>query len=207
MAISVSSISGTVLNVAVVILAIIFAGAIAIGLVYLWTRWKKYKEYKCIIWEKDGFGQVYEKYDQAGVFVDNKTNYKRMFLKKANVSLSADNIPFIQSGKFKVVYLHQYGLKNFRFIKPRIEDKVSFQVGEEDVNWAVVSYERGKKAFSMDRLLQFMPYIALGFVSLVILILFIYLIKQFDTLKEAMLIGKELTHNLAQAKAGTIIVD
>lgn len=208
MAFTVDSIGNTALNIVMILLSLIFAGAIVVGIAWFFIRRKKFNQYECIIWKKDAFDKVEEIEDKAGVYVDKVTNYKRLFLKKANVSLSADNIPFIRRGKKKVIYLEQFGLKNFRFLKPSVSgDSVEIDVGEEDVNWAIVSYERGKKAFSTDRLLQFMPYILLGFVSLIILIMFIYLFKQLGTIKELFVAAEELTNSIAQARAGTVIVN
>lgn len=207
MAFDIDSIGNTALNIVMILLSLLFAGCIVIGIVWLWIRKKKFNQYDCIIWKKDAFDKVEEIEDKGGVFIDKATNYKRLFLKKSSVSLSADNIPFIRRGRKKVIYLEQFGLKNFRFLKPTVvEGNVAIDVGEEDVNWAIVSYERGKKAFSTDRLLQFMPYILLGFVSLVILIMFIYLFKQLGTIKELFVAAESLTNAIGQARAGTVVI-
>ena len=103
--------------------------------------------------------------------------------------------------------LLQTGLKNFRYIKPKITaDRLRFTVGEEDVNWAVNSYERQKKIFAQSWLAQYMPFMALAFVSIIILILFINLFKVAPDLKEAAIALKEAAQQMAQAKTGTIIV-
>lgn len=206
--VSVAGVTDVVLKGAIILVSLLLAAGIAGFVTWLILQQKKYKQYKCVIWGMDGFGQVFEEYDNAGIYVDPKTNNKRLFLKKNRVGLNADKIPFIQSGKSKIVYLHKFGLKNFRFLKPRLnDDKMEIDVGEEDVNWALNSYERGKKIFSQDRLLQFMPYIAIAFVSIVILIIFIYLFRKLDTLKEVAQALTEMVKHAKQMTAGTVVLE
>jgi len=172
------------LNVGIIIISGVLIGGAVIGIAYFLMKYKRYKQFKCVVWEKDAFGQTKENYDDAGIFVDRKTKNKRFFMKKYNVGLEPDNIPYVQSGKTKTVYLHRTGLKNFTFIKPVITSSgVNFSVGEEDVNWAVNAYDRQKRLFSTNVLLQYMPFIALAFVSIIILATFIYFFKEFTTLK------------------------
>ena len=209
MAFTVEGVSTTVLNIVGILLSLLFAGGVAIVTTLLVIRSKRYKQYKIIIWERDAFGQLVESHDGGGIFVDPKTNMKRLFLKKAQVGLNADQVPFIQTGKDKKVYLHRWGLKNFSYIKPVIkgEGNVSFQVGEEDVNWAVNSYERAKKAFSSDRLLQYLPYVALGFTGIIILIMVIYVLKNFTVLQDVAFQLKEAAIATARASGGTVIIE
>lgn len=204
---TVKTVSDTVLRIVIILVSFLFAGGLVTLTSIALMKFKRYNQYKVVIWGIDGFGQPYQKTDKAGIFVDNKTKNKRFFIKKAKVGLNADSVPFIQEGKLRVVYLHQIGLKNFRFIKPRIEKNVSFEVGEEDVNWAVNTYERGKKVFSQDRLLQFMPYIILAFVSIIVLIIFIYLFRKLDAMVEFAEAAKEMTKQLAQIKTGTVVIE
>jgi hypothetical protein len=79
-------------------------------------------------------------------------------------------------------------------------------VGEEDVNWGVNAYERQKKIFGSNALLQYLPFIALGFVSIVILIMFIYFFKQFSVLKDVALAFESAARTLAQANGGTVVL-
>ena len=199
--VDVASIGGTVLDIAIMI----FSGLIGCGIIggglWLYLKQKRYREYKCVIWERDGFGQLNETYDDAGIFVDKKTNNKRFYLKKANVGLNPDNVPYIPS-KRKIVYLLRTGLKNFQFIKPNVSNPgITLSIGEEDVNWAINAYERQKKLFNQNVLLQYLPFIALAFTSIIILIIFIYFFKDFDVLKDVALSLKEA----AQAMHGTVI--
>lgn len=191
-----------ILNAVIVILGIIFfVGVIGIG-VWLYMRWKRFKQFRCVIWERDGFGQVTETYDDAGIFVDGKTKNKRFFMKRANVGLEPDNIPYIPTGKTKVVYLVRFGLKNFKFIKPTIKsEKVEFQVGEEDVNWAINSYDRAKKAFLQTLLGQLLPYMMLAFISIIILIMFIYLFKNLGVFADTAIALKDTATRLGEIAA------
>ena len=203
-----AGISSSALTTIVLMASVIFVGGVAIGVVVFILRERRYREFKCVIWEKDGFGQLTQKYDKAGIFVDGKTKNKRFFLRKANVGLSPDNIPYIPSQRGnKVVYLFRIGLKNFHYIKPNVANPtIALNVGEEDVNWAINDYEKQKQMFSQNMLLQYLPFIALAFVSMVILIIFIYFFREFDTLQGAATALKEAAQALAQAKAGTTVI-
>lgn len=180
-----TSLGGNALSITIMLVAMIVVGAlmIVVTMFYLW--WKKYQQFKCVIWERDGFGQLYESRDDAGVFVDKKTNLKLLFLKKNKVGLDPNNIPYIPSKGRRTVYLFRRGLKNFVFIKPIIGEKqVQIRMGEEDVNWGINAYERQKKLMSQNLFLQYMPYIMIVFTTLIILIIFIYFFKGFGDLKE-----------------------
>lgn len=174
--------SKALIGIAMFLSLLVVASLIALA-IWAYNRWKKYQQFVCIIWELDGFGQLAETKDKAGIFVDSKTKNKRFFLKKANVGLEPDNVPYISRGKLKTVYLLRTGLKNFRFIKPRlVQSLMTFVVGEEDVNWAVNAYDRQKKLFMESKFMQLLPFITLAFISIIILIIFIYFFKDFDKL-------------------------
>lgn len=195
---------GVVTNVGFWALLILIIGGLLVLGVWLFIKWKKYSQFKCVIWGRDAFGNIRQTVDDAGIFVDSKTKNKRFFLRKANVGLEPDDIPVV--GK-KTVYLLRTGLKNFRFIKPSFDDGVfGINVSEEDVNWAVNAYERQKRLFNQNILMQYLPFMLLGFVSIVILIIFIYFFKNFDVLKDVALELKEASVQIAQARAGTVIV-
>jgi hypothetical protein len=105
------------------------------------------------------------------------------------------------------VYLYRKGLKNFFFLRPNVQmDKVDVQVGEEDVNWAANSYEKAKKLFSASTLLQYMPFILLALVSIIILVMFIYFFKDFGVLKEMAVALQAAAEAMRQASAGTTII-
>lgn len=202
-----AGLGNNVLTFAILTISILIFGGIAIGAYYLYSKWKKYQQFTCVIWERDGFGQMTETYDQAGVFVDLKTKAKRLYLKKNKVSLNPDDIPYLPGKGKKVIYLLRTGLKNFYYIKPNIQtDDINFSVGEEDVNWAINDFERQKKMFDQNALLQYLPFIALAFVSIIIVVIFIYFFKDFAVLRDVAQGLKEAAQALAQAQTGTVVI-
>jgi hypothetical protein len=175
------------------LLLILFFLLALIGIaLYLYMQNKRYSEFFCVIWSNDAFGNSLQEYDQAGIFVDRKTNCKRFFMKKNNIGLTPDKIPVVITTKGrKYVYLVKTGHKNFTFIKPVIKfnmgdprnlDNVHLQIGEEDVNWAINAYERQKKVFGQDSWLQYLPFISLIVVSFMIMLIFIYFFKKLDVI-------------------------
>ena len=202
------SMANAALSIGIMIFVCLFVGSIAVAITVLYLRWKKYQDFECIIFRRDGFGQLSQKKDMAGIFVDGKTKNKRFFLKREKVGLDPDNVPFLQGMKGnKTVYLFQTGLKNFQFIRVNIdESRITLNVGEEDVNWAINSYERQKKLFQQSIWIQILPFIVLAFISIVILIIFIYFFKNFDVLKDVAVALKEAATQIAQAKSGTTVV-
>lgn len=174
----------TALSLGLILTVCIIVGALMIVITMLILYYKKFTQFKCVIWEKDGFGQNYESYDSAGIFVDRKTQNKLLFLRKNNVGLEPNNIPYIQGGKRKIIYLRKTGLKNFSFITPKLYDqKIELQIGEQDLNWMGNSYERLKKLIGGHWILPYMPYIMIAFTTIMILIIFIYFFKNFDDLR------------------------
>ena len=204
---TISNLGSGALNIGIMLIVILVVIGIMIGVMFLMKNVKKYKQYRVVIYSKDTFGQIKQEYDDAGIFVDKTTRNKRLYLKKNNVGLNADNIPYISDGKGKkTIYLYKKGLKNFQFIQVTVNadvDKIRINVGEEDVNWAVNSYERAKKAFTQTILMQYLPFIVLAFVSIVILIMFLYFFQQFSVLKELGVALKEASQALG---SGTTIL-
>lgn len=191
---------GVILIVLVIVAA--FTGIAA----YFFIQWKKYQEYKIVIWERDGLGNIRQYSDSAGIFVDKKTNNKRLFLKKSSVGLEPDNVPYVLVANKKTIYLVRRGLKNFQFIKPVIkEDDFHFKVTEEDVNWAINAYERQKKIFQSNAFLQYLPFIMLAFVSIIILVIFIYFFKEFSTLKDVAIAMREAANAMLQVNSGVVL--
>ena len=207
-----------------VFFTLLILGSTGIGL-WLFLKEKKYSQYKCIIWEKDTFGNIIEKTDRAGVFVDKQTRNKRLFLRKNNVGLDPDQIPFVPKigGRFgakRVVYLFQTGLKNFQFIIPKVQmhmeeneqgemveqTNISLQVGEEDVNWAVNAYERQKKLTQNIWLQQLLPYIGLMILFLGIVAVSYFLMQKFEVIESAAQLLNEAADKIAAASSGTNIV-
>lgn len=195
------------MDILLMIMSLVFAGGLAWGIIWLTSWYKRYNEFKVVVWEKDGFGQWNERMDRAGVFVDKKTNNKRLFLKKFNVGLNADNIPYLPGVKgSKVVYMVRTGLKNFHFVRVNPDfPNITLSVGEEDVNWAINAYERQKKLFQNSLLIQLLPFLALAFVGIIIAIIFIYFFKNLDSLREFGQYMKETAQIMLQMKTGTVM--
>ncbi len=205
---SFTGVGQSVLMYVVLFIVFIFFVGIASFIAYSYAKSKRFKQYKCIIFEEDGFGQNQISYDEGGVFIDKKTNNKRFFLKKNSSGLTPDNIPYVMNQKGeKFVFLFRTGLKNFRYINFKLDAKsFGIEVGEEDVNWAVNAYERMKRTFQQSLLMQLLPFIAIAFTVVVILIIFIFFFKQFPILKDVAESFKQAAQALAAANSGTKIV-
>lgn len=185
----------------IVVVVLVVAGTLAV--IYL----RRYKQFKCVIWERDGFGQLQQSHDGAGIFIDRKTKNKRLFLRKNKVGLNPDSIPYIKSEKNRTIYLYRTGLKNFHFIQVGIKDPdVTLTVGEEDVNWSINAYERQKKLFQHSFLMQILPFVTIAFVTIIILVIFIYFFKEFATLGDMARAMKEAAIEIARAKSGTTVL-
>jgi hypothetical protein len=194
-------------NAAVVIFSLIILGMIFGLIALIIIKQRRWKQFRCVIFEKDAFGQKVIDFDDAGIFVDGKTKNKRFFLKKYNVGLTPDNVPYVPAGKTKLVFLYRSGHKNFRYINFNVTDNgMAIKVGEEDLNWAINAYERQKKLFSSSMLLQYMPFIMLAFVSIIILIIFIYFFRHFSDLASFAEAMKEAMKYYAQANSGTTVI-
>jgi len=207
---NIAGIGNTLIGFLVIIFSALFVAAIVGFIIYIALRERRYSEFTVYVLDKNKRIRM----DKAGIFVDKKTNNKRFFMKKAAVGLDPNNVPYILAQKNKVAFVYQIGLKNFQFINlnnflERLGNKEKgtvIEVGEEDVNWAINAYERQKKTFSNNALLQYLPYMIFAFVTIVILIMIIYVLRQFETIKDVVEIMKEIAIANAQAKTGTIVM-
>jgi len=202
---TVSGIASGALNIAVIIGTIIVVGGFLVFLTWFIMYKVLRYNYRCVIFDQNN---ITASQDKAGIFVDGKTKNKRFFLQKYNVGLDPNNVPWkLISGK-KTVFLIMDGLKNFRFLDINIKPNPGayISVGEEDVNWAINDYEKQKKLFQDSKLLQFMPYIAIAFVSIIILTIFIYFFKEFSSLSDMAQSLKEAALAIREAKSGTTII-
>jgi hypothetical protein len=176
----------------ILIAIVAFTGVIAYIVVRIMN--KRYSEYKVVIWEKDSTGNVHEYYDQAGVFLNKKTQFKLLFLRKLKKGLNPNNVPYItakdKKGKLqKTIYLLRTGVSNYRFVYPKIQDEViKFTVGEEDVNWAQQDYEEIVKTFDRKGFLdKYGAMLMFAFVVIIIMIILLVLFSKFGVLKEVSL--------------------
>lgn len=203
---TVSNVGSGAISGLFIVLAIVVGCMIIGGATWWYNHNKKYSQYKIEFYFQDGYKQWHRDYDRAGVFVDAPTGYKRLFLDKMKVNLQADKIPFIPDAKGnRIVSIARYGQKNYRFLTPNIETPdTPFTVGEEDVNWAVVAYEKAKKRFVDSMLMQILPYAALFFTGVVILIIFLYFFKKIDVLQTVAISFEKAANAFATHTATTI---
>jgi hypothetical protein len=206
--VNVSGIMGTATQIVSAILLIILFGGIALVLFYVIRNMKRYSQFFCVIFRKDAFGNIVEEHDKAGIFVDNKTKNKLLFLKSRKVALNPDLIPYIQKGKHRIIYFYQSGLKNMLPLKFSFENPHPFtiKVGEEDVNWAINSYEKATKMYMQDFWAKYGAIISVGFICVTLVLVSFFLVQKFDVISEASQNMVEATKNLAQAKAGTTVI-
>jgi hypothetical protein len=204
----VSGLAGGLIDVAFILMIVLLSVAILIGIYFLIKNFTRYKQFKVVIWEVLDSGGIRVSYDNAGIFVMKKTGNKLLYLKRSNVGLNPDLINYIIDSKGKkVIYLLRYGFKNFVFINPVADNlgKLDFKVGEEDVNWAVNSYEANKKRFSQSLLVQLLPFMVLALVCIIILILMVSLFKQFSVFAQVAEAIREAAASLSAVKSGAVI--
>lgn len=204
--IDITSFTSGALNVIIMIVSVVLGLAFCVGMYFIYRNWKKYQAYVVEIYEPDGTIS----YDQAGVFLDSKTKNLRFHLKKNKVGLSPDELPqysYRVPGNKRKVFLLRTSRKGLQFVKVEIDDPViKYNVGDEDINWAVNSYERQKALFADNKWMALIPFIAIAFVSIIILIIFIYFFKDFAVLKEVAVAFRDAATALAQAQSGTTVI-
>lgn len=204
---TIKNVGQSLLGVGIIVIVLVITVAVIGGAFWLYSRWKRYRQFRCKVWEKDGFGQWVQDDDDAGIFYDKAARSKRLFLRKNNVSLPADKIPYIPQGTAKFIYLYKWGLKNFSFIHIDVQHGgLELNATEEDVNWAGIAYEKQKKLAENNWITQVLPYATLAFVSICILVLFLYFFKDFEVLKEMSQNMLEASRELAKAKMGTTVI-
>jgi hypothetical protein len=201
-----SGLGGSAFTLLVLIVTGLVLVVIVVAILLAILNARKYNQFKIIVFQKDGAGNTVPMTDKGGVFVDGKTGNKRLFLRDAKVGLSPDNIPFLVVGKEKWVFVLRTGLKNYRYIYIEFENELfHFKVGEEDVNWALNVYEAQKKRFATGWLAQYMPFIIIGFTSIIMLIMFIWLFNKLGMILEIAQAMQKVAESLAQATGTTII--
>ena len=208
MAVDINVAAQIITNIALMLGGIVIIGGVVYVVARFYLIWKR-NDTTCIILEEDGFGSTSMVRDWAGVYVDNKTQNKRFFLKNNNVGLNPDKIPYIRNTKGKkYVFLRKVGLKNFNYINldQLFTENPKIMVGEEDVNWAINAYERQKKVFGTTLLQQLLPYIGITIMGVFILGMLVVLFQKVEVLAEVAEAFKEAAQAFAQAKSGTTVV-
>lgn len=208
MAFDIGGASTVVVQVGMGLLFIIMI-IMVIAIIFFLVQKQRRFDYRCIIFEKDGFNQPIFSYDSGGVFVDNITRNKLFWMKNANVGLKPDNIPYIQDGKGRrYVFLKRLGLKNFAFISFRemFVTNVPIMVGEEDVNWGAVAYERQKAAFGNDMLTKLLPYFGIILLGVFAIGLVYLVYQQMPQLAQVTKDLKDVATLLASRGQGTTVI-
>jgi uncharacterized membrane protein len=175
----------------ITLVVLIVMGTIAFFL-WKWIVKRKYNEYRIIIYEKDATGNVHEYYDRGGIFTDNKTGFKLLFLEKIKKGLNPNNPPYTiakdRKGRLvKTIYLRRVGVSNFRFIKMTLSDEgMSFTVGEEDANWYQHEMEKIDRMTGKSNMwAQLAPIITVILAMVILLIVVIVLFNKLEVFSQA----------------------
>lgn len=169
---------------------------IILGIIIIWFAWWyrkkkiKYGQFRIEILEKDSTGNIYRRYDNAGVFLDKRTNMRLLYLEKAKVGLNPNNIPYVSTinkkGKIiKTVTLRKIGVNNYVFVRINLGSTVEMTVGEEDLNNAASEMSKIRRMTNKESWLsKLAPYIMFIITIMVVLIIVITLFNKFGILKE-----------------------
>lgn len=176
---------GMLLLFLLVAIAVIFS-VIGLGLYFYKNKIGKYKQFRCIIWQKDNLsGNIIEKVDDGGIFIDKKTEVYGLWLRRQpGVVLNADQIPWIQSGKTKVIYLLQCGIKSFKYVQPSVTTEgLKFNLGEEDINWGIFEYRNSHNLLKKDEFgKQVVAQVFFFVIAILIVIMIYFLLQKLDIL-------------------------
>lgn len=179
-----SSLTGGLIDIGLLLFGLVFTiGVIGAVVVFYWFNYKRYKQYECIVYEKDTFGNVHAQRDDAAIFL--KGANRRLWLRKNKISMPGDDLPYYMVGKKKTLNVLKKGTKNFVFVEPDIDDEgLTFNVGEEDVNWAAIEWDRSTKNFGQTWIMQMMPYAIVMFSVMIVMVVYIMFIRKLDLLVE-----------------------
>jgi hypothetical protein len=170
---------------------------------------RKRYTHTCVILESIGGKNLVVDTDEGGISIDPKTNNKRFFLKKGNVGLDPDSIPWFprKDGK-PIVFLLKFGLKNYKYVNMKFFDSDSYkiEVGEEDVNWALNSYARAKALFNTTLLQQILPYIGIMLMGIFIVIMLVIVFNKISVLNDVAVALQHVADTLIQLKSGTTVL-
>ena len=207
---SVGGVVATLMKIGVV-LGVAFMTALIVGFAgYFFVRWRKYHEFNCIIFEKDGYGNPVMLKDRGGVMVDRKTGNRLLFLQKFKVGMSPDQIPYVIGNRGKKhLFLARLGLKNFVFINPKFSSKgMELSAGDEDVNWALNDFDKQHKSLSPKTFWdKVMPILTIAVPSIFLLVMIIFILQKFDTLVLVADSMNQAAQSLAQAQSGTVVIN
>jgi hypothetical protein len=204
-----STVGDVVLNVLIMVVGLGTVGGLGYFGYNWYKKWKRYQQYVVEVWNFNDEGVLRKiTTDQAGVFQDDITKNLLLYLKSANVGLNCDNIPSVPFGGKEKIYLLKLGRKNYRFVEPKLlYNKLNVSVGEEDLNWALNTYEKVKKVAERKSMLdEWKPFIGYVIVMVFILIAFIYLFRKADVMLDVANRMLEVTKMLQQMMSGTTVM-
>lgn len=174
--------------------------------VWRFFKWKRYNGFNVTIFAEDSFGQKVIRHDRGGIFVEGKTNNKKLFIEKENVGLDYDKLKYIIDSKGKKnIFLVCNKDKDYHFIYPEFvkPTNLQFTMGEEDLNWGINAYERAKNAYDFkNMIMQYLPFAGLVFLGMIFIVFVVVVLKKFDVfvtladkLHEIALVLKEASTN------------
>lgn len=204
-------------GIIVVVVALIAWGA------WFFMNWKKYQDYMVCVFHKNGEDKWCLRFDKGGVFVNKKTNTKRMWMKKSRSSLQADRIPFLPKNRlsfmdytFGVIFVVQKADGSYAYIdKWNIDENgLQVQVSGEDLNWGLTAFDEIMRHIENKFFKDLMLVISIVVVGIIILIMVIISVKDMthvaELLANAMSTAsanmKEFAASMAQANSGTTVI-
>lgn len=184
------------------IVVLVFFGV----LIYYILMFKRHNR-RCEVWVYDpNIKQIVDRRtDRGGIYT--KHGMKLFHLWKSKTSIAPEKVSSIPDKHGFISYFVQaVGSKTIAPVSMELGKNFEFNidVGEEDVNWAIMDYERHKNALaSKNILLQLLPYMAIALIAVICLVGAVYLLKKFDVLveissnlKDVAITNKEVTEQL-----------
>lgn len=192
------------------ILLFSLVAGVFIGIVFYILRSKKYS-WIIRVFERDASDNIVQlEDDKGGIFLDKTTNNRLLLLKKHKFGLDPDEIPYIMNSRGKkITYLVKTGLKNYQFLKPNIvgEEKINFNVQDEDVAWAINAYQKYKLPNKNDLLKQILPIIGIAVFGVIVLGGIYMILQEFSVLSSVANALESATSNMKNINTGTTVIE
>lgn len=206
MAVSLEGIGQQAMQIILILVFALIAGGVIATIIIVVRRILRYKVPVQIV-EIDSTGNRIFKTDRGGIFFDRQTGMRLFFLRNHRVGLKPDNIPYVKTPKGRMVWLYQHSFRNFSYMTPQISNpNFSFSMGDEDISWGLMAYERGKKMFVNSLLMQLLPWLPAVVMSFIMIVLFTIFFKNIPQLKELIIELRNAAVEIARANAGTVVI-
>jgi flagellar basal body-associated protein FliL len=179
--------------------------AVAGGFIY-WFGFKKvnYKT-KVLVADTTTSPETYY-FDRGAIVKDGKTNRNLFRLLKSGVGLDPDGMTKRLLPRGIMTFVGKYGFKNFAFINPSVSNPgMDMICSHADVTHAINQYDRSKKMYGNNLLMQILPYAGLAFLVLGFILMMYFVTKKFDVLADVASSLKEAAYAMREVNAGTII--